>query len=369
MNIVHFISDGFREYNSSNYRVSIPASALQKSGLAKVVILGIQQWLAQSSEAKLACARADVIVLQRVLIDDSLPQVDYWRNRGKAIVIDFDDAYDLIRPDNAAYGFWHGGEIDVTLGTGYKYKRKMEPHPVEQFKNGLSHVSALTTPSRVLCNDWSRYAPAEYLPNYLDLPRYERFQKKQNEKITIGWGGSLSHIPGFTDSGISQALGQLFSERDDIQFLLVGDDRVIKELPIPAKQKLYCPYVKFNDWPGVLLRYDIGIAPLFGKYDCRRSHLKVMEYVAMGLPYIATRSAVYREFFDAGGLYVEQGDLDKCDVGNAEGWYTAIKEVVDSFDNYKSIAAQSKIDFRSTYDVNLNVNNIIDTYTRIIEGE
>jgi hypothetical protein len=334
-----------------------------------VQLLDVYDWLSQSSRCDAACAWADIIVVQRVLMDETIPYIQKWTSRGKAVVVDFDDAYDLIRMDNRAFSFWGEGKVDVSLTDGYKHQIILDKHPIQQFSEGLGHLTGIITPSRTLCNDWQRYIPAFYIPNYLDMPRYMRHKKRHNEHIVIGWGGSLSHVPSFSDSGVEDALGHLFSERDDIRFLSVGDKRITDRLPIPPNKLLYNNYVKANDWPKVLLRYDVGIAPLYDRYDCRRSHLKVMEYVAMGMPFVATRSSVYGDFFNAkSGLFVDQGKLDVCDKANAKGWYEALKQVVEQFDSFKEQAEIEKDTYRHIYDVDENVDNIIRVYEDILDA-
>ena len=370
MRILHFVADGANEYNSSNFRVAIPASAIQRSGKAQVRIINVGHWLKQTDYGKYYCSWADIIVIQRVLVSESIEHAKNWITKGKAVVVDFDDAYDLIRDDNAAYPFWGEGEIEIQLRDGHSYKKQMDGnHPIQQFADGLQHITGLVTPSRLLCADWQKYTNAFYLPNYLDMPRYNKFPNVINDKLILGWGGSLSHIPSFTGSGIVEALQQLFSERDDIQFLLVGDKRVLEHLHIAPDKLIFSPYTKFSDWPGVLKRYDIGLAPLFDKYDCRRSHLKVMEYTALKMPYVATRSMVYADFMNSqSGEFVDQGDVSICDVANTEGWYMAMKRVIERYDEFVDYAKVEQTAAEYLYNVDDNVDAILRVYQEILDA-
>ena len=111
MRIVYIVSDGVTEYNSSQFRVSYIGDALMRAG-HHVTILNIKQWLNQSPECRIACAKADIIHLQRVLVSDTHDMIRHWTSLGKAVVADWDDAYDKARPvwrrvKSAAHGRHH----------------------------------------------------------------------------------------------------------------------------------------------------------------------------------------------------------------------------------------------------------------------
>ena len=85
------IADGLSEYNSSGFRTSIPGDALRRAGY-EVHYLNVRQWMEQSDYAKSILRKSDIIHLQRVLVTDTHKYIEYWRNQGKAIVVDYDDA-------------------------------------------------------------------------------------------------------------------------------------------------------------------------------------------------------------------------------------------------------------------------------------
>ena len=94
MNILYFIADGPNEYNSSRWRVSSPYNAINKRNWKhKARIASSKIWMDQTDEAKELWQWADLISIQRVGIDKSIPAIKYWRSRGKAVVIDYDDDY------------------------------------------------------------------------------------------------------------------------------------------------------------------------------------------------------------------------------------------------------------------------------------
>lgn len=367
MNILFYYADGFSEYNSSNFRVSIPALALR--GRVGLRMRHVSEWLANDAPARADCSWADIIVLQRVLIESSIERGQYWVSRGKRVLVDFDDAYDIIRPDNAAYKFWGRGVVLAREG-GKEVERIMHPHPVEQFRAGLSKVTGLITPSKQLCRDWRRFGRDYHLPNYLDSARYLKEPRRKNKgRIVIGWGGSLSHIPSFSESGVEEAMAKLCRKHPEVVMMIVGDQRVYDRLSgIPNENKLFINYVMFDQWPSVLASYDIGIAPLAGAYDCRRSWLKPLEYIAMGIPYVATDSIAYEDLNPISGLKVDQGDPTTCDKPSPDLWYELLAEMVKNIRGYRQAAKSESDRFYPVYDVYQNRENIIGVYEKIMEG-
>jgi hypothetical protein len=174
----------------------------------------------KSEYARSILRKADIIHLQRVLVKETHEIIAYWRKQGKAVVVDFDDFYPLIEPSNAAAKFWLEGKVDVTLAGGVKYDMYLDPHPLEQFRQGLEYCTAGITPSYVMQKDFENVAPMFTVENYLDAALYENAQKHNNSPhIVLGWGGSLSHTQSFEWSGIHDAIRQILQERDNIRLL------------------------------------------------------------------------------------------------------------------------------------------------------
>ena len=362
MVITHFVSDGFNEYNSSRWRVSNTTDVLIAAG-HDVHIISIQEWIRQSPFARMICELSDIVFIHRVSVRDSIRAIEYWTKRGKAIVLDFDDSYDnLVGDTNPAKKFWINGVVQVKKSNGWSGEQILEEHPLETLKEAISKCTATTVPSKVLVSDWEKYGTVMYLENYINSEAYLNIRKfeSSDNAIRIGWGGSLGHIASFENSGVVEALSLLLKEHSNVAFFLIGDKRIIDLLPF-KDSIIFRPYVTYKDWAEIVSRYDIGIAPLAGEFDKRRSPIKLTEYCTMGIPFVATYDpaenyVVYENYKNANGFLIKNG---------SDSWYNALKDLVTNLEKRK-LEASKNIEVASKYFAKNNVASILNVYSKII---
>ncbi|MFN3308062.1 MAG: hypothetical protein ACK44E_02540 [Anaerolineales bacterium] len=323
MKVVFVYADSQEEWNSSEWRCAIPYRAINRTGRHQAFLISTEDFASHQPQADEVCQEADLLVIERNLFGPVLSAIQYWKARDKVVLADFDDAYHLMHPSNLNYSFWSQG---VRRDNG----QKVEPLPLTQFKWGLRLVHAATTPSQRLAEDWRAYTEMLYVPNYLDLSLYQNAQPQEHDGIIIGWGGSVSHYQSFVDSGVIPALQRLCRARPQVRVMICGADvRIVQQLNLPEGQILHAPWVPHNRWATVLSQFDIGIAPLAGEYDHRRSWIKVLEYMLMRIPWVASEGPPYKEFRSYGWLV----------QNTAQAWQRVLFDVVDHWEDYKREAA------------------------------
>jgi glycosyltransferase involved in cell wall biosynthesis len=376
--IAYFVADGPNEYNSSRWRVSTQYNAIKmlNNGIDDARILSSRLWMDPNDYAKATCHWSDLIVVQRVAIEKSIPAIKFWRQQGKAVVIDFDDDYFRINRGNAAYKFWGNGMIDVVASDGVTFESQMEVHPLTQFIQGLKACTAATMPSELLALDTQRYANAFFIPNYLEKIIYPKINRKPFDwnKIVIGWGGSLSHIESFEHSGVADALRNILAKYLNVHLMIVGDQRVVNKLAengIPKERIIYRPYVPYDRWYETLLEYDIGIAPLAQEYDMRRSWIKAAEYMSLGIPFVATDTAPYQNtrirHSTRTGRFIYQGPL--ASDPNPGEWESALTAAILNLKELKAKAQEDAKRHYEEFDIMNNIDSVLDTYREIIRLE
>jgi glycosyltransferase involved in cell wall biosynthesis len=347
MNILYVYSDDRNEWNCSEWRCQIPMDAINKSGLASAHMISMDEF-AQNQKIEDVEA-ADIVVIQRNLFGAAIVVMMNYRLAGKTFVLDVDDAYHLMPSSVLSAPFWR-------VGQGKKDGKpfKLPFNPLQQLEIGARLVNAVTAPSQVLVDYWSKMGPAYLVPNY---PRLAPFLNAYDsipttDKASIGWGGSYSHIDSFMNSNVVPALRRII-EKYNVDFLIGGgDDRLPIAMKIRSAKLL--PWAKYDQWPEILRKFSVGIAPLSGAYDDNRSPIKILDYMLMGIPWIATNAKPYHAFAEYGTLVENR----------AKTWEAALDKVLHEPDMEQVKRAR---EFALTFDVDLHVQELVDIYQHIID--
>lgn len=340
----------------------MPLRAINKvkgEGTAKAVYLG--DFANFTPEVEGLVRESDIVIVQRVVVNDVLSNIIKTKLKyGKTVAVDLDDAYSKMPHMLRAYDFWFHGKVVVDGEDGKDIVKHLPIRPIEQLQWGVKLANAVTSPNRLILEDWKALTPNTYLvPNYIDANFYIPFRKKErNGRLVIGWGGSGSHWLSWLETHIIPAIRRVLSERRDVEFLLAGAiypivEKIERKLPQNSRVK-WIDWSPISMWPSTLSQIDIGLMPLYGEYDERRSPLKIIEYDLMGIPWIGSRNGMTEEFAEHGTL-----------VNNrTNDWYEAIMQKIDQYSLEKErMGDWSK--WAEEQDIEKNVDKIMATYEEI----
>ncbi|HEU5107751.1 MAG TPA: glycosyltransferase [Micromonosporaceae bacterium] len=224
---------------------------------------------------------ADVIVLQRLTLSMMAEAVPLIRAKGVAVVVDMDDDLSSIHPRHTAFEKYQPG-------SGGK-------HSWANAEEACRHATMVTTSTAALQKVYAPHGRGAVLPNriparYLDIPRVD--------SDVIGWAGSVhSHPDDLKEMGT--AVRRLVSQGH--RFRVVGPPYgVTKELDLDAMPEA-TGNVDFDDWPEAVASLGIGVAPLQDSiFNRSKSDLKVKEYAAAGVPWVASPRVEYAAFHKEG---------------------------------------------------------------------
>jgi len=358
--VTYIYADNNTEWNCSYYNAIMPMRAFNRREEHESYAISLQDFSENNPATQNLIGRSDIIVVERNLFGDTLTMIQYWKVRNKNIVIVFDDGYDIIEPTNKSYDFWTKGELKrINPQTQEEDAEYMNPLPITQLRWGMQLGKAATLPSENLCKDWGKYTKTFHVRNSIELERYENITPlfpHSKKELWIGWCGSLSHLSSFTTSGILPAMVRVVNDLSNVKILIGGDKRIYDSIDVDVSKKSFTPHVSVPDFPKLLKSFDIPLAPLHSEYDMRRSWIKVIEYMILQIPWIATDCITYRDLKGFGKL------IDNSE----ESWYNAIIDMVEHIDDAREFAKGKPYEFAKAQCIDNQLDGRVKIYEEIM---
>lgn len=117
-------------------------------------------------------------------------------------------------------------------------------------------------------------------------------------RLVIGYAGSVNHRDDWR--AIGPALTAVVSRHPAAVVALTGHPELVAAwkagLALPPEQVVSAGEIAFRDYPQRIASFDIGIAPLENTpFTACNSDIKLLEYGALGIPYVASDVVPYRE--------------------------------------------------------------------------
>lgn len=282
----------FEPNSNAHYRAIEPMKAMERRGHEVV-------WMSASGRAEprklFGC---DLVHVYRRSCDETYQVISGLARQGTAVIYDNDDDFTAVpkeSPDYKKVGGLNGQRI-------FQLQLRMAR---------LAH--ALTTTGDFLAEKYRQAGVhrVEIIGNHLSTdafrPRY------RHDGIVIGWIAGVDHRADVARIPIVEALTRIMEKHPQVRVETVGVDLKLRQR---YKHEALVP---FQDLPRRIGGYDIGIAPL-ADIPCNwaRSDIKVKEYAASAVPWLASPIGPYR------GLGEKQGGRLVPD----DGWFDALDHMV-----------------------------------------
>ena len=139
----------------------------------------------------------------------------------------------------------------------------------------------------------------EVVENHLP-PKIKR-KSARHDGLVIGWIAAMEHQQDVIEMRMREVLEAVLAEHPDVRVESVGVDIGL------ADRYTRTAATHFSKLPDHMARYDIGLAPIVDiPFNLARSNIKVKEYAASGVPWLASARGSYVGLGEAqGGLLVE----------------------------------------------------------------
>lgn len=187
-------------------------------------------------------------------------------------------------------------------------------------------ADAVTTPSEALAQLHAADSRREVqiLPNLLP-PTFRRPERVMpHEGVIIGWVAMPTHAESFEALDIRAALEHLLARHAHLNITGVGLD-----LELRSRRYTHVPGATYGRLAENLAHFDVAIAPLADTaVNQARSDIKLKEYAAAGVPWLASPVGPYAGLGEQeGGRLVADGD-----------WFAAIETLINDVDRRRVLA-------------------------------
>jgi glycosyltransferase involved in cell wall biosynthesis len=243
-------------------------------------------------------SRCDVVHVYRRAADDTRQVLAALAQRGTPITYDNDDDFTAVPMESPDYKRFGGL-------TGQRFFTKTV--------KVARLARCFTTTNDVLAQKYRALGVerVEVIPNCL-APDVSR-PRHGHDGVVVGWIAGIDHKADVARIGIVDALKRLLGKHRDVRVECIGVD-----LGLPERYR-HDAHVPFPELPGRIGGYDVGIAPL-ADIPCNwaRSDIKLKEYAASGVPWLASPIGPYL------GLGEGQGGRLVAD----DAWFEALDRMV-----------------------------------------
>jgi glycosyltransferase involved in cell wall biosynthesis len=334
------------------------AKAIERTGLHHATLIDISSFIANDEKCMKVCDEADLIVIHRYCVGPILQIALFWKARKKKIVLDIDEAIGLMPEDMEQYHFWGKGEVPAHFFPSDILANKIVPTPSQQITWAMMQIDAMTVSSERLAGDYEGFGKVWVIEDYIDFNQYLVTKAQHRDELLIGFGGGPISYLSIERIGLVEALEEVCRQRKQVR-LFMGNmpTELMQRINVPNNQKVIYSWIPPEDWAFYLANLDIGLAPAVGDYDIRASNNRVLEYLALKIPWIASDHLPYRDLNELGTLVDD----------TKEAWLRGLLATIDSIDGYKKKAEKAPFLYAISRDINENVGKILKIYDSILK--
>lgn len=266
------------------FRILLPMRELEKHG-HEVTVKNAQMKVGQYIRAE-DLHPYDVVIAQRLVQYGGLGSWRRARTFKNRLVYESDDNIFNVTPDNfTAFSFFQQKDV------------------LEAVRAYAAVADQITVTNEALADTYRQHNSAvTVLPNYLPAEAYRApAERPAGAEKRVGWVGGSSH--GQDVLAASSAV-QRFLKRNKGWGMYCGGQDFRLRWGTPLDRTVFEPWISIiDDTEGYYdsLNFDIGLCPLMAsEFNRCKTELKAMEYMARGIPVIASDVEPYSNFIQHG---------------------------------------------------------------------
>jgi len=204
-------------------------------------------------------------------------------------------------------------------------------------------ANIVTTPSAGLAATYREQVETDVrvVENFV-APIDPRFTPSKPQRIVVGWVANREHQADVERLGLRAAMERLLERHPHVEIVTIGCS-----LGIQSDRYQFIRGVVFEELRAYVRQFDIGLAPIADSaFNRSRSNVKLKEYAAMGVPWLASPIGPYERLGqDEGGRLVPD-----------DRWFEEVESlVVDGRARRKLAKRGAKWAARQTLEANADV--------------
>ncbi|HET9650657.1 MAG TPA: glycosyltransferase [Usitatibacter sp.] len=263
----------FDRWGSGEVRVRQPCAALERAGLADVVMMETHDRGHAPNALEWRRLAAQTLFAHNFFHDYQLLALDEYARHGDALrVLGMDDLLTDLPPGNP-------------------YAATIYPDIGERIARAVARCDRLVVTTPELADAYGRGIDVHVIPNAIDGEAWSGFENRPRggERARIGWAGARQHLDDL------QVIERVVAETHrEVDWVFLG-------MCPPSLRRYAAEFhemVPVARYPAKLasLGLDAAVAPLADHpFNRAKSDLKVLEYGVLGIPVIASAVGAYRE--------------------------------------------------------------------------
>jgi glycosyltransferase involved in cell wall biosynthesis len=228
------------------------------------------------------------VVLKLLMHRWTPKQIELAKSLGQRIIVDVDDYHEALTPSNAAY--------NATDPEKNKVANR------EFYQQVIEAADIVTVSTPFLYDVYSKQRNSIYMiRNGVSMRQFER-RKHTSQKPVFGWAGATN----YRNNDLEQLREWLpeFLKEHDLYFHHAGHQDNAPSFAeitgVATSRVTTSPLTHINDYASGF-KFDVGIVPLNDiPFNHAKSNIKGLEYMAAGIPFIASDLPEYRVLHEAG---------------------------------------------------------------------
>ena len=234
----------------------------------------------------------DVIVMQRYMHMQVLPDMKGAQAAGQIILQDVDDWYWGLSEKNHAYQASN--------------PNSNPQENVNWYQNIIAESDGIIASTPFLLNQMSKWNENVLLhTNYVDRAKYkDRRIHSNTDKMVVGWMGSTAHRSGDLEilRPHSDKISQFATWHHTGHLPAIHIPQFEKEIGVSAGIVSRSPFLPPTELHKGF-KFDAGIVPLTDiPFNHAKSYIKGLEYACGGVPFVASYSPQYEELVEEHGI-------------------------------------------------------------------